>query len=128
MGLGSFARLCRTAKLGINYHGGAKCLVLPGSSQRTSVNQLQIETSLSYNLPHDWYLLTAPTFSADWTQSRGDRWLIPLGGGVGRTVEIAKNAVDWNIALYSNAIRPFGRDSPKWQMSLQCTLLHPRGR
>jgi hypothetical protein len=43
-------------------------------------------------------------------------------------VEIAKNAVDWNIALYSNAIRPFGQDSPKWQMSLQCTLLHPRGR
>ena len=101
---------------------------LPGSSQRASVDQLQIETSLSYNLPHGWYLLTAPTFSADWTQSSADRWLIPLGGGVGRTVEIAKNAVDWNITLYSNAIRPVGEASPKWQMSLQCTLLHPRGR
>ena len=101
---------------------------LPGRSQRASVDQLQIETSLSYNLPHGWYLLTAPTFSADWTQSSGERWLIPFGGGVGRTVEIAKNAVDWNIALYSNAIRPVGQAPPKWQMSLQCTLLHPRGR
>jgi hypothetical protein len=101
---------------------------LPGNSQRTPVNQLQIETSLSYNLPHGWYLLTAPTFSADWTQSSGDRWLIPFGGGVGRTLEIGKNAVDWNIALYSNAIRPVGQLSPKWQMSLQWTLLHPRGR
>jgi hypothetical protein len=98
---------------------------LPGNSQRTSVNQLQIETSLSYNLPHGWYLLTAPTLTADWTQSSGDRWLVPFGGGVGRTWEIAKKAVDWNIALYSNAIRPAGQ--PKWQMSLQWTLLYPRG-
>jgi hypothetical protein len=99
---------------------------LPGNSQRTSVNQLQIETSLSYDLPHGWYLLTAPTLSADWTQSRGDRWLVPFGGGAGRTLEIGKKAVDWNIALYSNAIRP--ADQPTWQISLQCTLLSPRGR
>ena len=99
---------------------------LPGNSQRTSVNQLQIETSLSYDLPHGWYLLMAPTLSADWTQSRGDRWLVPFGGGAGRTLEIGKKAVDWNIALYSNAIRP--ADQPTWQISLQCTLLSPRGR
>jgi hypothetical protein len=100
---------------------------LPGNSQRTSVNQLQIETSLSYNLPHGWYLLTAPTFSGDWTQSSRDRWVVPFGGGVGRTLEIAKQAVDWNIGVYSNAIRPGGQLYPKWQMSLQCTLLYPRG-
>jgi hypothetical protein len=99
---------------------------LPGNSQRTSVNQLQIETSLSYDLPHGWYLVTAPTLSADWTQSSGDRWLVPFGGGAGRTLEIGKKAVDWNIALYSNAIRP--ADQPTWQISLQCTLLYPRGR
>jgi hypothetical protein len=101
---------------------------LPGNSQRTSVNQLQIETSLSYNLPHGWYLLTAPTFSSDWTQSSGDRWLVPFGGGAGRTLEFGKKAVDWNIAVYSNAIRPVGQLYPKWQISLQCTLLYPRGR
>jgi hypothetical protein len=101
---------------------------LPGNSQRTPVNQLQIETSLSYDLPHGWYLLTAPTFSSDWTQSSGDRWLVPFGGGAGRTLAIAKKAVDWNIAVYSNAIRPVGQLYPKWQISLQCTLLYPRGR
>jgi hypothetical protein len=100
---------------------------LAGNSQRTPVNQLQIETSVSYNLPRGWYLLTAPTFSSDWTQSSGDRWLVPFGGGVGRTVEVGKKAVDWNIALYSNAIRPVGQPSPKWQLSLQWTLLYPRG-
>jgi hypothetical protein len=101
---------------------------LPGNSQRTSVNQLQIETSLSYDLPHGWYLLTAPTLTADWTQSSGDRWLVPFGGGAGRTLEIGKKAVDWNIALYSNAIRPVDQLYPKWQISLQCTLLYQRAR
>jgi hypothetical protein len=100
---------------------------LPGNSQRTPVNQLQIETSLSYNLAHGWYLLTAPTFNSDWKQSV-DRWVVPFGGGAGRTSEIAKKGLDWNIALYSNAIRPVAQHYPRWQISLQCTLLYPRGR
>jgi hypothetical protein len=100
---------------------------ISGNAQRTSVNQLQIETSLSYDLAHGWYLVTAPTFSADWTQPSGDRWLAPFGGGVGRVSEIGKKAMDWNIGLYSNAIRPGGQLYPKWQMSLQWTLLYPRG-
>jgi hypothetical protein len=101
---------------------------LPGNSHRASVNQLQIETSLSYNLPHAWYLLTEPAFTADWTQSSGDRWLVPFGGGIGRTLEIGNKAVDWNIALYSNAIRPGTQPYPKWQVILQCTLLYLHGR
>jgi hypothetical protein len=36
--------------------------------------------------------------------------------------------VDWNIALYSNAIRPGTQPYPKWQVILQCTLLYPHGR
>jgi hypothetical protein len=101
---------------------------LPVNSRRTPVNQIQIETSLSYNLPHDWYVFTAPTINADWTQSGRDRWLVPFGGGVGRAFNIAKQAVDLNVALYSFAIRPARQLTPKWQISLQCTLIYPRKR
>jgi hypothetical protein len=101
---------------------------LPGNSQRTSVRQMQIETSFSYNLPRGWYLATSPTINADWTQSGGDRWLIPFGGGIGRTFNIANQAVDLSIALYSNVVRPSRQFFPKWQLNLQCTLLYPRKR
>jgi hypothetical protein len=101
---------------------------LPGNAQRLSVHQMQIETSFSYNLPDGWYVFTSPTINADWTQSGEDRWLIPFGGGIGRTFNIGNQAVDLNIAVYSNAIRPAREFSPKWQMSLQCTLLYPRNR
>ncbi len=53
---------------------------------------------------------------------------MPVGGGAGRTFKVASQAVDLNIALYSNAIRPASRFFPKWQMSLQLTLLYPRKR
>jgi hypothetical protein len=46
---------------------------LPGHSSRASVNQVQIETQLSYNLAHGWYLVTAPTINADWTQATRER-------------------------------------------------------
>jgi hypothetical protein len=101
---------------------------LPGSASRASVDQIQIETSFSYNLPHDWYVVTAPTINADWTQTTGNRWLVPFGAGVGRTFEMRHQSVDSNVALYYNAIRPAGSPSPKWQLSLQLTLLYPRER
>jgi hypothetical protein len=99
---------------------------LPGHSNRASVNQVQIETSFSRNLPHGWYLVTAPTIDADWTQATGERWLVPFGGGAGRTFDIGKQAVDSNVTLYYNAIRPASQFFPLWQLSLQFTLLYPK--
>jgi hypothetical protein len=99
---------------------------LPGHSNRASVNQLQIETSVSYNLPHGWYLVTAPTVNGDWTQATGERWLVPFGGGAGRTFDIRNQAVDSNVALYYNAIRPSRQFFPRWELSLQFTLIYPK--
>ena len=99
---------------------------LPGHSSRASVNQLQIETSFSYNLPLGWYLVTAPTINADWTQATGQRWLVPFGGGAGKTFNIRNQAVDTNLALYYNAVRPQSQLFPGWQLSLQFTLLYPK--
>lgn len=93
-------------------------------SSRPSVNQTQIETSASYNLPRGWYLATAPTVTADWTQAAGKRWLVPSGGGAGRTFNIRTQGVDSNITLYYSAVRPPGQLFPKWQLSLQFSLIY----
>jgi hypothetical protein len=99
---------------------------LPGHDSRASGNQLQIETQFSYNLPHGWYLGTAPTINADWTQVAGDRWLLPFGGGAGKTFNIGNQAMDSNVALYYNAVRPASQLYPRWQLSFQLTLLYPK--
>jgi len=94
-----------------------------GSSNRSPVNQAQFEPQFSFNLPRGWYLTSQPTIAADWTQPENNRWLVPIGGGAGRTFNIGKQAVDSNIAAYWNAVRPSNPPSPEWQLSMQFTLL-----
>ncbi len=96
-----------------------------GGSNRTPVNQLQIEPLFSYNLPRGWYVTSNPTIVADWTQLTGERWLLPIGGGAGSSFNIGKQAVDSNLTVYWNAIRPANQFSPKWQLNLEFTFLFP---
>lgn len=99
---------------------------LPGHSSPAQVNQVQIETSASYNLSHGWYLVTAPTINGDWTEAGGNRWLVPSGGGGGRTFRICNQPVDANVTVYYNAIRPSTSLYPRWQLSVQFTRLYPK--
>ena len=96
-----------------------------GGSNRTPVNQLQIEPLFSYNLPRGWYLTSNPTIVADWTKLTGERWLLPMGGGAGCSFNIGKQAIDSNVTVYWNALRPANQFSPKWQLNLEFTFLFP---
>jgi hypothetical protein len=96
-----------------------------GKSSRSPVNQFQIEPMFSYNLPRGWYFTSNPTVVADWTQAMTERWLAPIGGGVGKSFNIGKQAVDSNLTLYWNAVRPANQSSPKWQLNLEFTFLFP---
>jgi hypothetical protein len=111
--------------------GSASLLVqniwsVAGSSNRSPVNQAQFEPQFSFNLPRGWYLTSQPTIIADWTQPENNRWLVPIGGGAGRTFNIGKQAVDSNIAAYWNAVRPSNPPSPEWQLSMQFTFIFTR--
>ena len=97
---------------------------IAGGSNRCDVNLLQLEPTLSYNLPHGWYLTSQPTIGADWTQPTSERWLLPIGGGVGRSFNLGKQGIDSNLAAYWNAVRP--TNQPKWQLSLQFSFLFPK--
>jgi len=96
-----------------------------GGSNRSPVNQLQVEPLFSYNLPRGWYLTSNPTIVADWTQSTSERWLLPIGGGAGRSFNIGKQAIDSNLTVYWNGVRPANQFSPKWQLNLEFTFLFP---
>jgi hypothetical protein len=96
-----------------------------GGSNRSPVNQMQLEPMFSYNLPRGLYLTSSPTIIADWTQPSSERWLVPIGGGAGRSFNIGKQAVDSNLTFYWNSVRPGNPFSPKWQLFLEFTFLFP---
>jgi hypothetical protein len=101
---------------------------LPSATKRGPVNQMQLEPLLSYNLADEWYLITNPTITADWTQVRSNIWLLPIGGGFGRTWKLGRQPVDANLTIYRNVVRPANQLSPRWQLSLQVTLLFTKHR
>lgn len=95
-----------------------------GSENRPSVNRMSLQYFVSYNLKDDWYLTTAPIIAADWRASGGDRWLVPVGGGIGKLVLFGTRPVDFSVSFYNNVVKPDG--GPSWQMNLQMTLLFPK--
>lgn len=97
-----------------------------GDPERASVNQMLLQYAISYDLPRGWYLTTQPSITADWTQSKNKRWVVPFGGGAGRTFNVGKRGLDANAALYRAVVRPEGEGSPKWQLALQLTMLFPK--
>lgn len=53
-----------------------------------------------------WYLTCNPIITANWKASSGQRWLVPVGGGIGKRFEIGSKAVA--VHSYFNVIKPEG--------------------
>lgn len=96
-----------------------------GSGGRPSVNRMALQYFVSYNLPHEWYLSTAPTLTADWHATAGNVWTVPFGMGAGKLITISTAPVDLSATFYGNATTPAGM--PTWSTSFQATLLFPKG-
>ena len=102
----------------------------------TRVNQFLLQPFVNYNLPHGWYLSSAPIMTANWVASRGNRWTIPVGVGVGKLFrlgdlpggdklgKLAKLPINTQLVPYYNAIRPDG--AANWQLRFQIQLLFPK--
>ena len=79
---------------------------------------------LNYNLDKGWYLTSSPTITADWEAESGEKWTVPIGGGVGRLMRFGKQPVDFKLAGYYNVEKPkFG---PDWSLQFQVKLLFPK--
>ena len=55
-----------------------------GPSGRRKVNQFLVEPFVNYNLAGGWYLISDMIITANWDAWSGERWTVPLGGGVGK--------------------------------------------
>ncbi len=97
-----------------------------GDPKRPNINQMMLQLSGQYNLGKTWYLSTTPTIGADWTVSSPNRWIVPLGGGVGRVFQIGKQSFNATVVFYGAVVRPEAPPSPKCQLSLQLAFLFPK--
>jgi hypothetical protein len=92
-----------------------------GKSDRADISQLMVRGTILYEPPGNWFFVSAPIITANWNAERSDRWLIPLGGGIGR--KFGSEGRQWrtSIQLYGNVARPEG--APEWSARLALTAV-----
>jgi hypothetical protein len=89
------------------------------------VSAFLVQPFINYNLTNHWYITTSPIITANWEASGGDRWIVPLGGGVGKIFKLGKLPANAQLAAYANVVKPdFG---PDWQLRFQFQFLFPKG-
>ena len=95
-----------------------------GDSDRSEVNQFLLEPFVNYNMDKGWYLITDMIITANWQADSGDRWTVPLGGGVGKIFKIGGQAMNSRLEAYYNVEKPDG--APDWSTSFTIQFLFPK--
>ena len=62
--------------------------------------------------------------TAHWEMTNRARWVVPLGGGIGRIMKFGAQPVNLGLQFYGNAVHPPG-GSP-WSLRLQIAFLFPK--
>ncbi len=90
----------------------------------TSVNLFTWQIIANLNLAAGWYLTSIPIITADWKNDSGDRWTVPLGGGVGKIMKVGKMPVNGQVQAFYNVVHPDA--GPNWSMRFQLQFLFPK--
>lgn len=91
-----------------------------GAEDREDVHSMLLQPFASVNLPLQTYITTAPQMLFDW---ENERWTVPLGGGVGKILQLGPQAVNVSVQAYGNVVHPDG--GPTWSLRAQFQLLFP---
>lgn len=95
-----------------------------GDSDAGDVNVFSAQLAVNYKLKNRWYLTSSPLFSANWESEKGNRWTVPLGGGIGRIFKLDKKAIAIDVGAYYNVEKP--RFANDWYSQILVNFLFPK--
>lgn len=104
---------------------GAQRWSFAGDASRADIDQLMVRGAFRRQLGEHWYLVSAPIITANWNATSGERWLVPLGGGIGRKFNLTGRPWTASVQAYANVLRPTG--APTWSIRLTLTAIIPLG-
>ena len=87
------------------------------------ISSLTAQPFANYNFGKGWYVTSAPVITANWKADSGEKWTVPLGGGVGRVMHWGKQPVNLKAAVYGNVVKP--DDGPDYNVQLSLTFMFP---
>jgi hypothetical protein len=93
-----------------------------GGSPR--VNNFLWQYFVNYNFGKGWALSTAPSITANWDADRSQRWTVPVGGGISRTLIFNRQPMTLGFQYYYNPIRPDNASSSTVRFNI--ALIYPQ--
>lgn len=83
-------------------------------------NETRIRVFFAHNLANGWQLVSNPTIVYDWEGAGGNKWLVPVGGGVARTTRL------WSVPMRFSLEAQYFVESPEafgpeWMVNLNFT-------
>jgi hypothetical protein len=118
----AFRVVYRTGPWNLGMFGG-QIWSFAGSSNRGDISQLIVRGAIRREFANDWYFVSAPIITANW-KAESQKWMVPLGGGIGKVIRI--HSKPWALSLhgYYNVIKPDG--APNWSVRLSVIAPLPR--
>jgi len=95
-----------------------------GDKDRAHVNQFLLEPFVNYNLSKGWYLISDIVMTANWKAPGGNKWTVPLGGGLGKLFKIGNQPINTRVEAYYNVVKP--DNGPDWSLSFTIQFLFPK--
>jgi hypothetical protein len=89
-----------------------------------SYNNGLIQPFVNYNFKEGFYLVSSPIATVNWKADSGNKWTVPIGGGVGKIFHLGRLPVNTQLSAYYNVVRP--DDGPNWQIRFQVQLMFPK--
>lgn len=79
-----------------------------GATGSNRVDLFNMQYMAYYNFSKGWFASSNSTIEANWLAPSDQRWLVPLGGGAGKTFQMGKNKQFFCATgqLFYNAIKP----------------------
>lgn len=95
-----------------------------GPESRDEISQFMIQPFANYNLDDGWYIYSDPAITANWQAGGGQRWTVPLGGGLGRIFTIGNQPLNVRVGAFYNVEKP--SNAPDWYAKFTVQFLFPK--
>ena len=96
------------------------------NSRDEDISLMTLQPFYNYNFGKGWYAVTNPVITADWEADSGDKWTVPIGGGVGKVTHWGKQAVNLRVAAFGNVVKPTHGSDYNLQLTVQ--FMFPKGK
>jgi len=92
-----------------------------GKEERADINAFFCNAFIVKNLAKGWYVNSAPIITANWDAVEGEKWLVPIGAGVGKVFKLGKMPVNAQVGYYNYIVAP--TNGPEWQLRAQLNFM-----